>query len=34
MDRATIREHIAIFVTGFTRDMGDEGEEAIRRLVR
>jgi 1,4-dihydroxy-6-naphthoate synthase len=34
MDRATIREHIATFVTGFTRDMGDEGEEAIRRLVR
>lgn len=34
MDQATVREHIDTFVTGFTRDMGPEGEEAIQRLVQ
>ena len=33
MDQATIREHIQTFVTGFSRDLGDDGLRAIEGLL-
>jgi 1,4-dihydroxy-6-naphthoate synthase len=34
MDPATIEDHIQTFVTGFSRDLGEEGLKAVHRLVR
>ncbi len=33
MDEATLRSHIETFVTGFSRDMGEEGERSLLSLL-